>query len=101
MEQIGVLMQLDGTLQLPDGKLIAVVFEVDTAQFGTSFAIAGFADVIARAIEVLGSKERALAWLRSPVPGLGDKRPLDVIDTAEGRREVEDILGRIEHGVFG
>lgn len=57
--------------------------------------------MIARAIEVLGSKEKALAWLRSPVPGLDEKRPLAVIDTAEGRRRVKDILGRIEHGVFG
>ena len=93
-------MQLDGTLQLPDGKQIAVVLEVDRAQLENSFAGTGSADVIARAIEVLG-KEKALAWLRSPVPGLNDRRPLDIVDTVSGRQEVEEILGRIEHGIFG
>ncbi len=88
-------MQLDGTLQLPDGKQIAVVLEVDRAQLENSFAQTGSADVIARAIEVLGCKEKAFAWLRSPVPGLDEKRPLDIIDTAEGRRRVEDILGAL------
>jgi putative toxin-antitoxin system antitoxin component (TIGR02293 family) len=96
-------MQLDGTLQLPDGKEIAVVLEVDAAQLETSLdsSAVGSAEVIARAIEVLGSKEKALAWLRSPVPGLRNQRPLDIMNSAEGRRDVEDILGRIEHGVFG
>ncbi len=94
-------MQLDGTLQLPDGKQIAVVLEIDRTQLDDSCFEAGAADVIARAIEVLGTKSKALRWLRSPVPGLDNHRPLDVIDTTEGRQQVENILGRIESGIFG
>jgi putative toxin-antitoxin system antitoxin component (TIGR02293 family) len=94
-------VQLDGTLQLPDGKQIAVVLELDAADLETGLADTQAVDLVVRAIEVLGSKEKALAWLRSPIPGLNGKRPMDVIAKPLGRRDVEDILGRIEHGVFG
>jgi uncharacterized protein (DUF2384 family) len=32
--------------------------------------------------------------------GLGGKTPLEYADTEPGAREVEDLLGRLEHGVF-
>jgi hypothetical protein len=48
-------MQLDGTLQLPDGKEIAVVLEVDATQLEAGSPAFASADVVARAIEVLGS----------------------------------------------
>ena len=94
-------MQLDATLQLPDGKQIPVVMELDATQLESSLADTGLADVVARAVEVLGSKPRALAWLRTPLGGLGGGTPLAAMAVAEGRQQVEDILGRIEHGVFG
>ena len=94
-------MEFDGTLQLPDGKRVAVVLEVDQLQAESVLGLSWSADVIARAIEVFGNKEKALGWLRSPVAGIDDKRPLDIIGTVEGRRRVQDILGRIEHGIFG
>ena len=94
-------MQLDATLQLPDGKQIPVVVELDATQLENSLAATGLADVVARAVEVLGSRARALAWLRTPVGGLDGKTPLEAMAAAEGRQQVEDILGRIEHGVFG
>jgi putative toxin-antitoxin system antitoxin component (TIGR02293 family) len=94
-------MQLDATLQLPDGKQIPVVVELDAAQLETSLADTGLADVVARAVEVLGSRPRALAWLRTPVAGLDGQTPLAAMAAADGRQRVEDILGRIEHGVFG
>jgi putative toxin-antitoxin system antitoxin component (TIGR02293 family) len=94
-------MQLDATLQLPDGKQIPVVVELDATQLETSLADTGLADVVARAVEVLGSRPKALAWLRTPVGGLDGQTPLEAMAAPEGRRQVEDILGRIEHGVFG
>src|ERR1017187_9125445 len=59
-------MQLDATLQLPDGKQIPVVVELDATQLETSLADTGLADVVARAVEVLGSRRGALACLRPP-----------------------------------
>jgi putative toxin-antitoxin system antitoxin component (TIGR02293 family) len=58
------------------------------------------ARVVARAEEVLGSSERAGAWLRGPVRALGGGRPLDLLDTDLGAQQVEQVLGRIEHGVY-
>lgn len=53
-----------------------------------------------RAITVLGSEEAARNWLKTPKKALGDQVPLDYADTEIGAREVDDLLGRIEHGVF-
>ena len=38
-------------------------------------------------------------WLRSPALGLGGAVPLE-FKTEVGAREVENLLGRIEHGVY-
>ena len=48
---------------------------------------------------VLVTRERALAWLKKPHRALGDRSPLAYADTDLGAREVEDLLGRIEHGI--
>jgi putative toxin-antitoxin system antitoxin component (TIGR02293 family) len=58
------------------------------------------ARVVARAAEVLGNDERAGAWLRGSVRALGGIRPLDLLDTDLGAQQVEQVLGRIEHGVY-
>lgn len=57
-------------------------------------------DVTARAIEVLGTREKALRWLKTPVRSLGDQTPLSLLGRPEGVVRVEDALGRIEHGVW-
>lgn len=53
-----------------------------------------------RAVEVLGSPERARTWMKEPLPVLGGHSPLDYADTEPGARKVERVLGRIAHGVF-
>jgi putative toxin-antitoxin system antitoxin component (TIGR02293 family) len=53
-----------------------------------------------RATEVLGSDVEARTWFRAPQSALGGVSPLDYADTEPGAREVEDLLGRLEHGVF-
>ena len=47
-----------------------------------------------------GDKVAALTWLRSPAMALGDRKPLEFARTEVGGREVEDLIGRLEHGVF-
>lgn len=39
-------------------------------------------------------------WLRRPLRLLGDRSPLSLMDSPTGVQLVEDILGRIEYGVF-
>ena len=53
-----------------------------------------------QAVDVLGSVEEARTWFKTPNRALGGVTPLDYSDTEPGAREVEDILGRIEQGVF-
>jgi len=57
-------------------------------------------EVTARAVEVFGTREKALRWLKAPVRSLGDQSPLSVMDTQEGIQRVSDVLGRVEHGVW-
>ena len=58
------------------------------------------ARVYASAVEMIGDREKAIAWLGTPNRALGGDRPLDLLDTDLGARMVEDILGRIAYGVY-
>jgi uncharacterized protein (DUF2384 family) len=55
--------------------------------------------VLLRALEVFGDSERALMWLREANPAVNNDTPLHAIQTDDGRKEVLNILGRIEFGV--
>jgi len=58
------------------------------------------ARVYATAVEMIGNKEKAVEWLRTPNRALAGERPLNQLDTDLGAREVEDVLGRIAYGVY-
>jgi len=47
-----------------------------------------------------GNRRQALAWLSSPKKEFEDQTPLEYSRTEVGAREVEDLIGRLEHGVF-
>jgi len=49
-------------------------------------------------MEVFGAREKALRWLNTPVRSLGDQTPLSLLNTPEGVAQVQDTLGRVEHG---
>lgn len=57
------------------------------------------ARVVAMAEETFGDQKKAAIWLRRPTEPLAGERPLDLLDTDEGAREVETLLGRIAHGI--
>lgn len=59
-----------------------------------------YAKLMGKAVGVLESEENARQWLTSPQFGLGGAVPLEYAETEVGAREVEDLLGRIEHGVY-
>lgn len=54
-----------------------------------------------RATEVLGDAETASRWLHRANRSLGGEAPLRLLSTDLGSRQVEQVLGRIEHGVIG
>ena len=59
-----------------------------------------FARLVGKAVAVFGNEEDARQWLTSAQFGLGGAAPLDYAKTEVGAREVENLLGRIEHGVY-
>jgi putative toxin-antitoxin system antitoxin component (TIGR02293 family) len=58
------------------------------------------ARVYANAVEMIGDPERAIEWLRTPNRALGGEKPLDQLDTDVGAQMVDDVLGRIDYGVY-
>ena len=56
--------------------------------------------VVVKAREVLEDAEAVRRWMSYPKRALGGLTPLRCCDTEVGAREVEGLLGRIEHGVF-
>ena len=56
--------------------------------------------VVQKALAVLEDKQSARRWMTQPKRALGGLTPLRCCDTEMGAREVEALLGRIEHGVF-
>ncbi len=59
-----------------------------------------FARLMGKAVDVMDTEENARKWLNSSQHGLGGAVPLEFAETEVGAREVEDLLGRIEHGVY-
>lgn len=49
---------------------------------------------------VLGSLEKARAWLHQGNQALGGNSPVSFLDTEIGERQVEDLLNRINYGVY-
>jgi len=47
-----------------------------------------------------GDAAAAVNWLKTPRKALGDRTPLVYARTEPGAREVEDLIGRLEHGIF-
>lgn len=54
-----------------------------------------------RAAEVFGDRERSRKWLERPNPALGQKSPAELLASESGALRVEQMLGRIEHGIAG
>ena len=44
--------------------------------------------------------EQAREWMKSPLAALAGETPLRRCDTTLGASEVEDVLGRIDYGVY-
>lgn len=62
--------------------------------------LARSARIFVHAARVLGSAEKASRWLGRPNRALAGRAPRDLLQTDAGTHEVEQALGRIEHGVF-
>ena len=59
-----------------------------------------FANTLASAERIFGERDKAARWLQNPNDNLRGAKPLDLLSTALGAREVEEELIRIEEGYF-
>jgi putative toxin-antitoxin system antitoxin component (TIGR02293 family) len=59
-----------------------------------------FSRLLEHATNVFGDIDKARAWLKHPQYGLGGAVPLDYAETEIGAREVDNLLGRIDYGVY-
>ena len=59
-----------------------------------------FARLLEHATDVFGDVDKGRAWLKHPQYGLGGAVPLDYAETEIGAREVDNLLGRIDYGVY-
>jgi putative toxin-antitoxin system antitoxin component (TIGR02293 family) len=104
------LKTLQDTLDLPFEKLAAkLCISRSTLQRrkaagrlspDESDKVVRFSRLLRHATEVFGDAERARAWLKHPQVGLGGAVPLDYASSETGAREVDDLLGRIDYGVY-
>ncbi len=62
--------------------------------------LVSLAEVYTRGIDVFGSLPTMLRWLQNPNRAMGGVTPFSLLQSAYGRAEVLNILGRIEWGVY-
>jgi putative toxin-antitoxin system antitoxin component (TIGR02293 family) len=105
---VGVIQFILDSGRLTAGELDQVVLPRKTLahrrKLGTltpeqSDRLVRVARLLAAAEETFGNQVKAGEWLRRPTTALAGERPLDLLDTDEGAREVETLLGRISHGI--
>ena len=104
------LVALQAVLEMPMEKLAGMlgiskatlhrrkaVGKLDVTE---SDRVVRYARLMGLATQVMESPENALLWLSTPKVGLSGAIPLEYAQTEFGAREVEDLLGRIEYGVY-
>ena len=91
--------ELAGTLQIAT-RTLAHRREAGQLRPDESERLYRLARLFDRAIDLMGSEEAARHWFTTPKRALGGVSPLHFADTEPGAREVEHLIGRLEHGVF-
>ncbi len=57
--------------------------------------------ILGRALELFeGDRDAAMEWMLNAQPALGGASPIEAARTELGAREVESLVGRLEHGVY-
>ena len=92
-------LEVEKVLSLP-ARTLARRKETARMRADESDRLIRLARVGAHAVEVLGTEERAAAWLHRPNRALGNRVPLDCLSTDLGTKQVEEVLSRTEHGVI-
>jgi putative toxin-antitoxin system antitoxin component (TIGR02293 family) len=62
--------------------------------------LARVAKILQQAQEVFSSPAKARGWMNTPLAVFDGETPLRRMDTSLGATQVEDVLGRIDEGVY-
>ena len=108
--KVGYLLQLSDLMGLTQVEICKILhislrtlqrYELDfTLDSDASSKVIQLAMLQRRGIEVFGDTGGFNQWLKAPMSSLEGKAPLDYLDTPFGFQLINQILGRIEHGVF-
>lgn len=92
--------EVSESLQIPKRTLARRKKQAKRLTTGESERLLRLARVGTRARDVFKSDEKGLRWLKSPCRALGGRTPLSLLDTDIGTQAAEDVLGRVEYGVY-
>lgn len=59
-----------------------------------------FTRIYTRGLDILGDAATINSWLSRPNMALGSVAPVDMLDTGEGLRMVDNLLSNIEYGFY-
>jgi putative toxin-antitoxin system antitoxin component (TIGR02293 family) len=91
--------ELAGVLKIPD-RTLDRRFKREVLSPDESDRLARVANLLKRAQEIFGSVEKARAWMNTPLSAFEGETPLRRADTSMGANQVDDVLGRIDYGVY-
>jgi putative toxin-antitoxin system antitoxin component (TIGR02293 family) len=92
--------RLSELISIPKRTLHRKVEREETLKQDESERVLRIGKLYRRALQVFEDPKRATKWFSSKPKALAGKTPLELMKTEFGARLVEDLLGRIEHGVF-
>jgi putative toxin-antitoxin system antitoxin component (TIGR02293 family) len=58
------------------------------------------AEVVSRGLDIFRSKEKLQQWLHTSILALGNRKPIEFLDTSFGVKLVYRALSRLEYGVY-
>jgi putative toxin-antitoxin system antitoxin component (TIGR02293 family) len=99
-EKLGLPLE---TIAVPlhlTGRTLHRRLEAGRLSLDESERLLALAKILKLATTTLGSLPKAVRWMKSGVPALGGKTPLECAETQIGLREIEDVLVRIEDVVY-
>ncbi len=71
-----------------------------TYEVSESDKIYRIADLYSYGYDVFENREGFNKWMRTENASLGNKKPIDFLDTMYGFQEIKDLIGRIDYGVY-
>lgn len=100
-DQLGVtLKELAPLLQLSESTLHRLRRQTSINKH-TAERVDLLRAIVQHGLRVYGGDQQAFQdWLRYPLGELDGRTPLETLTTIAGFTQVDDVLGRIEHGIF-